>query len=190
VIHGRRRLGKTRLLLEWARKHGGLYTVYAAWGGVPRYWELATGSSRRSSVQTSVPGSRSWSWIRSVPCTASRTGCSSRKSRPRSRPVPFSMPWVQAPIVFPRSPAEWDIVAESRNGKRILLGEAKWSERPIAASELKRLLGALAKKSPPDIAAVRSKKVVRALFVPRATSVAVGDEQDGIVVTASDLFGG
>lgn len=27
VIYGRRRLGKTRLLLEWAAKHGGLYTV-------------------------------------------------------------------------------------------------------------------------------------------------------------------
>ncbi len=27
VVHGRRRLGKTRLLLEWAAKHDGLYTV-------------------------------------------------------------------------------------------------------------------------------------------------------------------
>jgi len=27
VIYGRRRMGKTRLLVEGARKHGGLYTV-------------------------------------------------------------------------------------------------------------------------------------------------------------------
>jgi AAA+ ATPase superfamily predicted ATPase len=27
VIYGRRRIGKTRLLLEWSEKHGGLYTV-------------------------------------------------------------------------------------------------------------------------------------------------------------------
>lgn len=27
VLHGRRRIGKTRLLLEWTRRHGGLYTV-------------------------------------------------------------------------------------------------------------------------------------------------------------------
>ncbi len=27
VIYGRRRVGKTRLLLEWSKKHGGLYTV-------------------------------------------------------------------------------------------------------------------------------------------------------------------
>jgi AAA+ ATPase superfamily predicted ATPase len=27
VVYGRRRLGKTRLLLEWTRRHGGLYTV-------------------------------------------------------------------------------------------------------------------------------------------------------------------
>jgi AAA+ ATPase superfamily predicted ATPase len=27
VVYGRRRVGKTRLLLEWVKKHGGLYTV-------------------------------------------------------------------------------------------------------------------------------------------------------------------
>ncbi|MEM7582431.1 MAG: ATP-binding protein [Acidobacteriota bacterium] len=27
VLYGRRRIGKTRLLLEWSRRHGGLYTV-------------------------------------------------------------------------------------------------------------------------------------------------------------------
>src|SRR6187399_2155430 len=27
VVYGRRRVGKTRLLLEWASRHGGLYTV-------------------------------------------------------------------------------------------------------------------------------------------------------------------
>ena len=27
VVYGRRRLGKTRLLLEWTRRHAGLYTV-------------------------------------------------------------------------------------------------------------------------------------------------------------------
>ncbi len=27
VISGRRRIGKTRLLLEWVQRHGGLYTV-------------------------------------------------------------------------------------------------------------------------------------------------------------------
>src|SRR5882762_1536493 len=27
VVYGRRRIGKTRLLLEWCRKHDGIYTV-------------------------------------------------------------------------------------------------------------------------------------------------------------------
>src|SRR5262245_59776082 len=27
VVYGRRRIGKTRLLLEWSRRHAGLYTV-------------------------------------------------------------------------------------------------------------------------------------------------------------------
>src|SRR6185295_11651812 len=27
VVYGRRRIGKTRLLLEWSKRHGGLYTV-------------------------------------------------------------------------------------------------------------------------------------------------------------------
>ena len=27
VVYGRRRVGKTRLLLEWCRRHGGAYSV-------------------------------------------------------------------------------------------------------------------------------------------------------------------
>ena len=35
VLYGRRRIGKTRILLEWARRRNGLYTVAGAVPGVP-----------------------------------------------------------------------------------------------------------------------------------------------------------
>jgi AAA+ ATPase superfamily predicted ATPase len=97
-------------------------------------------------------------------------------------------PWQPASRWWRGQAPEWDLIAESRNGKRLLLGEAKWSDRPLGAREVKRLLSALAKKSPPDIAAAASKQVVRALFVPGVTREAVGNKGYGIVVTAYDLL--
>jgi AAA+ ATPase superfamily predicted ATPase len=46
VIYGRRRLGKTRLLTEWTRKHNGLYSVsdQSAAEIQRRYFALAVGT--------------------------------------------------------------------------------------------------------------------------------------------------
>ena len=45
VIYGRRRVGKTRLLLEWVRKHRGLYSVadQSASGVQRRYFSEVIG---------------------------------------------------------------------------------------------------------------------------------------------------
>jgi AAA+ ATPase superfamily predicted ATPase len=97
-------------------------------------------------------------------------------------------PWQPASRWWRGQAPEWDIVAVSRNGKRLLLGEAKWSGRPLGASEATRLLGALAGKAPPDIAGAASKQVVRALFVPAVASRAVLRGESSVVVTATDVL--
>jgi AAA+ ATPase superfamily predicted ATPase len=97
-------------------------------------------------------------------------------------------PWQPASRWWRGQAPEWDIVAVSRNGKRLLLGEAKWSGRPLGASEATRLLGALAGKAPPDIAGAASKQVVRALFVPAVASRAVLQGESSVVVTATDVL--
>jgi hypothetical protein len=41
-------------------------------------------------------------------------------------------PWGPASRWWSANSAEWDLVAESIDGRRLLIGEAKWSDRPIA----------------------------------------------------------
>jgi uncharacterized protein len=83
---------------------------------------------------------------------------------------------------------EWDLVAESLDGKRLLLGEVKWSARPFGR-ELKRALGALrARPAPPLPDRYARHELHRALFVP-ATAPGVAIPRDMTLVTAADLCG-
>ena len=77
----------------------GLVEHWAAWGGVPRYWELAAavpGSARERLVE--LPS------IRTARCSPSPSACSWRRVRPRSKPGPCSMRLAPGPIASRRSP--------------------------------------------------------------------------------------
>ncbi len=61
---------------------------------------------------------------------------------------------------------EWDIVAESRAGKLLLLGEAKWSERPLSSAALERTCRSLDSRPEPPVGARYAKyERRRVLFV-------------------------
>lgn len=114
-----------------------------------------------------------------------------RTATPRLRgSVPLAKlgPWQPASRWWRGGAPEWDLVAESRDGKRLLLGEVKWSERPLAARELGRLTEALAAKPPPAVRGLESKEVVRALFVPEVRRSRTGRRRAAMVVKASDLL--
>lgn len=65
---------------------------------------------------------------------------------------------------------EWDIVAVSSDGKRLLLGECKWSGRPIGERRLHQHVRGLVRRPLPRLPArYEDCDVVRALFVPRTT---------------------
>ena len=86
---------------------------------------------------------------------------------PRSEPLgrlgprgPVSRWWLG-------SAPEWDLVAESLDGKRLLLGEAKWSARPVKGAEVEGLARHVSQRPGPELATrYRTSKVARALFVP------------------------
>jgi hypothetical protein len=100
-------------------------------------------------------------------------------------------PWGPAARWWHGNAPEWDVVSESIDGRRLLLGEAKWSFRPFDPSGLERALRELASKPPPTLPSRFSKhEVVRALFVPEVSGIFTGsDDVAGIVVTADDLVG-
>jgi AAA+ ATPase superfamily predicted ATPase len=87
---------------------------------------------------------------------------------------------------------EWDVVSESLDGERVLLGEVKWSSRPFNRKTLETALRELAAKPiPPLPSGLAGAQIVRALFVPeidgRPGAVA-RDLQDVELITAADLW--
>jgi hypothetical protein len=62
---------------------------------------------------------------------------------------------------------EWDLVAETQDRQCLLLGEVKWSMRPLSRSAVERLGKELLGKPAPPVSRKRAAKdTVRVLFVP------------------------
>ncbi len=98
-------------------------------------------------------------------------------------------PWGTAARWWKGDAAEWDLVAESMDGRRLLLGEVKWSAKPLTDRALQRGAGALAAKPMPDLSSHYSElEPVRALFVPEIRPGAPKRSGDIIVVTAVDML--
>jgi hypothetical protein len=98
-------------------------------------------------------------------------------------------PWGPAARWWHGNLPEWDLVAESLDGERLLLGEAKWSLRPFDPAGLERALRELSARPLPALPPRYSKrKVVRALFVPEVSGrSARGGDSGAIAVTAAEL---
>lgn len=100
-----------------------------------------------------------------------------------------SGPWGAAGRWWKGSSAEWDVVAESTDGKRLLLGEAKWSRKPFTNRALDTEIHTLVAKPVPDLPAkYRRLEVVRALFVPEIAPDLRRRRADCLVVTGRDLL--
>jgi hypothetical protein len=75
-------------------------------------------------------------------------------------------------------------------GRRLLLGEAKWHDRPLARSGLDRALRELAARLAPALPAKFGRhEVWRVLFVPELNTRPPSARDGVIVVTGSDLLG-
>ena len=72
-------------------------------------------------------------------------------------------PWEPAQRYWRGNEPEHDVVARSVDGRRLLVGEAKWWSRP-AAPEARR-----PPASPPPVPGIGHLEVVRATFAPRTT---------------------
>jgi AAA+ ATPase superfamily predicted ATPase len=98
-------------------------------------------------------------------------------------------PWQPASRWWRGNAPEWDVVSESVDGRRLLLGEVKWSARTQSNRELERLARTLMAKRPPSLPGRYAKhEIVRALFVPQAGPGASRRSQGALVVTGSDLL--
>jgi uncharacterized protein len=100
-------------------------------------------------------------------------------------------PWGPASRWWHGAEPEWDLVSESLDGRRVLLGEVKWSARPFDRKSLEAALRELAARPAPPLPPRSSgAEILRALFVPAAAAKGgAAKTPDGVVlVTAMDLL--
>jgi len=98
-------------------------------------------------------------------------------------------PWGPASRWWKGDAPEWDVVSESIDGRRLLLGEVKWTARIPSTRDIERLERALTVRRPPALPGRFAKhEIVRALFVPEIRSGTRRRRQGALVVTGSDLL--
>lgn len=106
------------------------------------------------------------------------------------RPIAALGPWGPASRWWQRDAPEWDVISESIDGERLLLGEVKWSAKSFDRRALAQALGELAARPAPPLPSRYDRlPVVRALFVPEIAGRGKLDSRDdALVVTLADLF--
>lgn len=83
---------------------------------------------------------------------------------------------------------EWDVVSQTLDGSHVLLGECKWSDRPVDAAKLRALAKKLMAKGVPPLKELQDKNILHVLFVPEVPP-ATPSEIDGVhVVTGEQLL--
>jgi AAA+ ATPase superfamily predicted ATPase len=79
-------------------------------------------------------------------------------------------PWKPAARYWYGNEPEWDIVAESLNGKQLLLGEVKWTDRTASERTIHQAIEQLKAKGIPGSMKGKGLQIVHALFVPEIRS--------------------
>jgi AAA+ ATPase superfamily predicted ATPase len=83
---------------------------------------------------------------------------------------------------------EWDVVAASRDGRTLLLGEAKWHEGPVDEPFLEKMFRGLLDKGLPAVSNSAAKQIAYALFVPECPARFKRRKSPYLVFDADDVL--
>lgn len=98
-------------------------------------------------------------------------------------------PWGPASRWWKANEPEWDIVSESLDGKRLLIGDAKWSGRPWTRRSLDHERRVVAERLPPSLPGrYHAHTFFRVLFVPELVNGVSRPKKEPMVVTAADML--
>jgi AAA+ ATPase superfamily predicted ATPase len=96
-------------------------------------------------------------------------------------------PWLPAGRYWHGKGPEWDVVAKSADNKRLLLGEVKWSDRPVSDRGVRRAISGLIQKGIPPIDRPSGCEIVYAVFLPKVQR-SKDDYIEAAVVDAADVL--
>jgi AAA+ ATPase superfamily predicted ATPase len=82
---------------------------------------------------------------------------------------------------------EWDVVARSEDGARLLVGEAKWTDRQTSRAMVDKAISALRAKGVPNSKRGPEQRQY-ALFIPEIPAGALGIPRDVVLVDASTVL--
>ncbi len=98
-------------------------------------------------------------------------------------------PWGIASRWWRGKMPEWDIVSESAKGRRLLVGECKWTDRPLNRGSLEKHAREVFSRALPALPeSYRDHEIVRALFVPALAPETPRSAHGVILVTNSDVL--
>jgi uncharacterized protein len=152
---------------------GGKRSLYRIGDPFTRMWFRIV-APHRAALATGGSATRSALWKRytaRLTADAWEDLCRASLSRlPGSAPGGAG-PWGPALRYWKGTGPEWDLVSASMEGDALLLGEAKWSERPFTEAMIEEAARALLAKGIPSERWAHGKRVIHALFVPRLARV-------------------
>lgn len=129
----------------------------------------------RSLLAESPPETRLSVWQKNKPSLFAQTWeefC--RQSVPllqkSDSPLAERGPWGPARRYWRGNSPEWDLVARSLDGRRLLLGEVKYHAQRATTGMVQRAANALLRKGVPDIPGCKDCDIVHAVFFPGSTA--------------------
>lgn len=103
---------------------------------------------------------------------------------------PLRGPWGPASRWWRGSCPEWDIVSESIDGRRLLLGEAKWSGQPMSSRAVERIATQVLTKGAPQLPSrFKDHEPIRALFIPEVEVEVPREVKGCVIITGAELLG-
>jgi len=156
-----------------------------------RFWFRVV-APNRSLLAESPPETRLSVWLKNKPCLFAQTWeelC--RQSVPQLQksdcPLAEKGPWGPARRYWRGNSPEWDLVARSLDGRRLLLGEVKYHAQRATPVMVQGAANALLRKGVPDIPGFKDCDIVHAVFSPHST-VAAEIGQGVYQVTAATVL--
>ncbi len=171
---------------------GGKRSLYRIGDPFMRMWFRIV-APHRAALVAGGPATRAALWARHAAHLAAEAWedlC--RAATPRLMATLFSGagPWGPALRYWKGNGPEWDLVAGAIAGDALLLGEVKWSEKPITEAALEETARALLAKGAPHESWAHGRRLLHAVFVPRLARPQPSTSTGRLcaVITAEDIL--